>query len=135
MFKLAMTSALMGLALAGSALLADCEPDSPDNDGDGWPADVDCDDYNPAVHPGQDEPCTCNALDDDCNGVVDDFPCDFPVCDGAGQDGDLCGGLYGDCAVGLVCCYPCGIEGCDNVCMEPCDATEPWCAGGCPMYP
>ena len=31
---------------------------------------VDCDDKNPAVHPGATE--TCNAIDDDCNAKIDD---------------------------------------------------------------
>ncbi len=30
----------------------------------------DCDDSNPAVHPGIEE--SCNGIDDDCNGIVDD---------------------------------------------------------------
>jgi hypothetical protein len=33
------------------------------------------------------------------------------------------------CPPGLKCCYPCGVAGCSNVCMEP---TE---AGRCPMFP
>jgi len=39
------------------------------------------------------------------------------------------------CAEGLLCCYPCGIQGCQNRCTAPCDETEPWCGGGCPLYP
>ena len=51
------------------------------------------------------------------------------------QDGDLCGyDIPGECAEGLACCYPCGIAGCQNVCTPVC-WDEPWCAGGCPMYP
>jgi hypothetical protein len=42
-----------------------------DRDGDGVPWCNDCDDGNPAVHPGAREICG-NGLDDDCNGVVDD---------------------------------------------------------------
>jgi predicted lipoprotein with Yx(FWY)xxD motif len=42
-----------------------------DADHDGWPAcTVDCDDTNPAVHPTAAE--VCNAIDDDCDGVVDE---------------------------------------------------------------
>jgi hypothetical protein len=33
------------------------------------------------------------------------------------------------CADGLSCCYPCGIDGCDSVCM---DVSQ---TGECPMYP
>lgn len=45
-----------------------------DNDGDGWSADIDCDDNDPSVNPGAPE--TCNGIDDDCNTVVDDNPID-----------------------------------------------------------
>ena len=59
-------------------------PDS-DSDGDGYTVcgsrasnggfvNVDCDDSNPAVHPGSSE--TCNGSDDDCNGKVDEDACD-----------------------------------------------------------
>ena len=41
-----------------------------DLDGDGYTADVDCDDTDPEVHP--DAPERCNGLDDDCDEVVDD---------------------------------------------------------------
>jgi hypothetical protein len=55
-----------------------------DRDGDGWTvAQGDCDDTNPAVHPGAPE--VCDLVDDDCNGVIDDgdvcpdrCPIDFP---------------------------------------------------------
>jgi len=40
-----------------------------DSDGDGYPAPADCDDSNPAVHPGATE--TCNGIDDDCDTVID----------------------------------------------------------------
>lgn len=43
---------------------------SPDGDGDGWSVDEDCDDSNADVHPAADE--SCNDVDDDCDGVVDD---------------------------------------------------------------
>lgn len=39
-----------------------------------------------------------------------------------------------DCAEGQVCCYPCGIPGCENVCQEPCE-EGPGCGGGCPQVP
>lgn len=34
-----------------------------------------------------------------------------------------------DCASGLACCYPCGVEGCRDVCMH----VEP--GAGCPEIP
>jgi len=54
---------------------------------------------------------------------------------GGGGPGDLCGPSGGDCAPGLVCCYPCGIPDCDWKCQEPCDPGEVWCSEGCPMVP
>ncbi len=41
-----------------------------DNDGDGWAACADCNDTDADVSPDAAE--RCNALDDDCNGLVDD---------------------------------------------------------------
>jgi len=52
-----------------------------------------------------------------------------------GDVGDPCGADGGPCKPELACCYPCGIPDCTWVCAVPCDPTEPWCAGGCPMLP
>lgn len=43
---------------------------SQDRDGDGYPADRDCDDSNPAVHPDAAE--VCDGWDNDCNGATDE---------------------------------------------------------------
>ncbi len=66
-----------------------CDPDTQDDDtsatddddtspidldGDGYTADEDCDDEDPAVHPGAHE--VCDGLDNDCNDVIDDSPDD-----------------------------------------------------------
>jgi len=34
-----------------------------------------------------------------------------------------------DCPTGEICCYPCGIDGCDKVCMTP------WRGTRCPPIP
>lgn len=41
-----------------------------DQDGDGYPAEVDCDDMNPVIHPGAAE--VMNGIDDDCDGTIDE---------------------------------------------------------------
>ncbi|MBI5546923.1 MAG: putative metal-binding motif-containing protein [Deltaproteobacteria bacterium] len=43
----------------------------PDGDGDGYTSDVDCDDGNTEVNPGQSEVCG-NQVDDDCDQLVDE---------------------------------------------------------------
>jgi len=46
------------------------DPGPADLDGDGFDEEEDCDDSDPAVHPGAEE--LCNELDDDCDGEVDE---------------------------------------------------------------
>ncbi len=60
-----------------------------DADGDGYAEHEDCDDADPAVHPGADE--LCNQLDDNCDGDVDEDAIDAPTWY-ADSDGDD----YGD---------------------------------------
>ncbi|MCC6554745.1 MAG: CotH kinase family protein, partial [Polyangiaceae bacterium] len=60
------------------ARLVCADPSSIDEDGDGTPGcGVDCDDQDPAVHPGAPE--VCNGMDDDCDGAIDDDPM-CPTC-------------------------------------------------------
>jgi parallel beta-helix repeat protein len=49
-----------------------------DGDGDGVPAEEDCDDTDPDVYPGGDEGDVADGIDNDCNGTADDRP----VCEG-----------------------------------------------------
>jgi hypothetical protein len=65
-----------------------------DADGDGFSPDggacgpVDCDDTNPAVHPGAPE--VCNGRDDNCNGVIDEEPDASRSCGGSCADVGQC---------------------------------------------
>lgn len=54
-----------------------CLPGDSDPDEDGVTADTDCDETNPAIHPGATE--VCNAIDDDCDMEADE-----------GDPGELC---------------------------------------------
>lgn len=41
------------------------------------------------------------------------------------EKGETCGENIGDCRVGLKCAYPCGIQGCQNVCMGLDELSKP----------
>lgn len=58
-----------------------CELNPVDEDGDGSPCNVDCDDHNPDVYPGHEEICD-NGIDDDCDGLVDENDPDCTPCVG-----------------------------------------------------
>lgn len=90
-------------SLSMIALLAGCSPEPPeacmpddapwaDFDQDGYPAEIDCNDSDPAIHPAAFE--ECDGIDNNCDGVIDEgYPditgdgvadCDpVEVCDGA----------------------------------------------------
>ncbi|MFM7204134.1 MAG: putative metal-binding motif-containing protein, partial [Myxococcota bacterium] len=53
-----------------------------DGDGDGYHAESDCDDGNPAINPDAVE--ACDGLDNDCSGVADDRVVLYPDADGDG---------------------------------------------------
>jgi len=106
------------------------DPCDNDADGDGVPDSQDCGPMDPTVHPGAKE--TCNAVDDNCNGQVDEGFADTDgddladcVDDDDDGDGDPDGA---DCAPEDPKVY--------NGAVEVCDALDSNCNGvadeGCP---
>ncbi|TNE91310.1 MAG: hypothetical protein EP330_05395 [Deltaproteobacteria bacterium] len=57
-----------------------------DNDGDGWTSNSDCDDNDKHVNPDADEVCA-NAVDDDCDGTIDESTCVDKGCNSGDADG------------------------------------------------
>ena len=126
-----------------------------DADGDGSPKDEDCNDLDPSVSPDTIE--TCDGLDNDCDGQIDEDACDVNACGGAGLGCDddnactvndtcwdgLCLGEPLDCDDGNPCsadmCDP--TAGCANVTpSETCnDGVDNDCDGavdeGCAVAP
>ncbi len=136
----------LALLCAMSALVA-CDPVVPkddtgsvlpaeDLDGDGHDSTRDCDDEDPAVHPGADE--VCNGVDDDCDGYVDADDPDIeggetyhPDADGDGfgdasETTDSCEPISGyvtdssDCDDGDAAVFPGAAELCNGV-DDDCD--------------
>ena len=66
-----------------------CLKDEIDNDGDGFMEYQDCDDANPAIHPGAKEICG-DKIDNNCDGIIDERGCETPleICDGVDNDFD-----------------------------------------------
>mgnify|MGYP001563545011 CR=1 FL=1 len=86
----------------------DCLSD-PDLDGDGYDGSTDCDDGDAAVNPAATD--TCDGIDNDCNGVVDD---------GSGY-GDVDGDGYGDPSSPVSCGSSGGVTNDDD--CDDADAT------------
>jgi hypothetical protein len=75
----------------------------PDDDNDGVPDDKDCEPTNPKVFPGVPE--TCNGLDDDCDGTVDEGSLDtdndlIADCMDEDDDGDQFPDVMDNCPLG-----------------------------------
>ena len=108
-----------------------------DADGDGYDAESDCDDADPAVHPGAAE--VCNGVDDDCDGLLDTV--DDGLVDGVAAFTDSDGDGFGDpdrpvvaCALGdgavedatdcddsVSTTHPGATERCETVADDDCD--------------
>ena len=86
-----------------------------DHDGDGYFADVDCDDNIAAIHPGVPE--ICNAKDDDCDGTVDE---------GFGTGVPCSAGIGGCFRSGSIVCATTSTTTCSAVAGTP---TTEFCNG------
>jgi hypothetical protein len=104
-----------------------------DGDGDGYGECCDCDDADPAVHPGQNE-IIYNRKDDDCDPSTPDGDCMFERdCDGDGFEGEFHGGS--DCHDRDASIHPGAEEVCDgldNDCDGAIDGPDCFADGGLP---
>ena len=110
-----------------------------DGDGDGYGAASDCDDADPAVHPGAEE--TCDGRDEDCDGATDEDAADagtwYPDADGDGY-GDEASPVSaceqppdalssgGDCDDIRAEVHPGASETCGNGLDDDCDPETDW---------
>jgi hypothetical protein len=81
------------------------------------PPACDCNDREATIYPGAPE--TCNGLDDDCDGRIDEIASCCPACEGMAHRADTCT-PDGACV--------CAAEGAGDA---PCPAGQDCCASGC----
>lgn len=96
-----------------------------DADGDGFTADDDCDDADPAINPGSVE--VCNGVDDDCDGNIDSDAADQKTFY-ADADGDG----YGDASATIDgCSAPVGYVENDTDCDDTDATVHPYAVESC----
>jgi len=107
-----------------------------DSDGDGYSSETDCNDDDVSVNPGTSE--SCDGVDNDCNGDVDDIPY-FIDTDGDGY-GNPAGGIIAcnapegyvsdnsDCDDSNAFVSPVAEEICDDGLDNDCDGTAALCS-------
>ncbi len=117
------------ITLSALVFAVGCGKTTADDDGDGYPTTVDCDDTSAAINPGASE--SCDGLDNDCTGGVDNDPVDgttyYADLDGDGHGADritqvACAeaptGFFAtadDCDDLDATAFPSGTEVCDGV--------------------
>jgi hypothetical protein len=86
-----------------------------DNDKDGYPENIDCNDSNASIYPGARE--ICNGVDDNCNGNIDEGACKMNqyYCD---RDGD---GYTSSKKEGQCKGYNCIPQGCSTSSQKDCN--------------